>query len=662
MSKVYEVRFLNKKTIGTYASEEDAIEAIKAELKESECVTLNIGERDNSDAPYIRIVTLTTLGENKQPLNDWDYYIYEVENEKENETMEVINVTENEAVTEQQVKERMFNDVIALFGEYGIDYRDCYVREIINEWYKAKAELRAILRKYPQWDEMAQAVILKERSVIRAFDENGAAQFKDWMRRELARKDMNMERAYVGYLYEYMTNSFENALGNLINLPELEKNTTLNDILALNEYKNMPKPVNGQKWSRFFGGLCKKWGLNTITDVRTEIHTDPATGEIVKREKDYGYNYYIALLGDSINPLEIPGKTFLISINIIDYLTMSFGNNWASCHTIDKRNKRKCEHHYDGQYCGGTLDYALDNVTMISYFVDEANENKHGRNEYHHYGNDVPYCRRDKEHRAVTAWQNDKLYVARVYPDGRDGGEAGIGAQFREIIQQIFAECLNVSNIWTTKKGTESTNHYVRSNGCLAAYPDWSHCEDGAISFLRRIDGILNEEPIKICGGVICPNCGERHSYSDNILCQECAEDEEYYGYCNWCEEGYYEGDEVWMGEWYDVSFCCYDCARAAGYRLDHYGNWIHTDDAIYCVDDNDYYPEDDDSLVYCEDDDNNHLRENCHYCDGDANWYSPDTDGVTTYDGKWFHDEDTAEENGYVLCDDDDEWHHAVA
>ena len=582
-------------------------------------------------------------------------------NTKENEAMsEAINVMSNEAVTEQQVKERMVEDVKDLLSEYDYQFNHYHIKEIVEEWYKAKAPLRDILRNYPQWDEMAQAVVLKGKSILRAFDKDGAFAFRDWMMSELVKKNMWEVKNYVRVMFDNVKSGFDHELGNLINLPELEKITAINSFMANECYKDIPKPVNGQKWSRYFGSLCKKYGLNTITDVRTELHTDPATGELVKREKDYGYNYYMALLGDSINPLEIPGKDFLLSLNIIDFLTMSFGNNWASCHTIDKENRRRSDHTYEGQYSGGTLDYALDDVTMIAYFVDDENENKHGRNDYHHYGSDVPYCRRDKEHRAVVAWQNDKIYTARVYPDGRDGGEIGIGTQFREIIQQIFAQSLGVSNIWTTKKGAQTTEQYVQSDDYIAAYPDWQHCPDGAISFLRRIDGILNEQPIKICAGVICPNCGTRHTYSDNILCEECAGD--VYGHCDHCGEAYGEDDEVWVGCGYDVGFCCYNCAHAAGYYLDHYGNWLHQDDSIFCIDDEDYYPEDDDSVVYCEDDDNNHLRENCQQDSASLLWYSEDVCGVDTADDHWYHDEETAKEEGYVFCDDDNEWHHVAA
>ena len=590
-----------------------------------------------------------------------------------NEAANVLNDNAKEAVmSESEIKSRMVSDVESLFSEYDIDFDHFYIKQIVEDWWNAKAPLRDILRKSKAWNEEAQAVIFKEKTILRSFDEVGARKFRDWASETLEDKGKYYARSYFNDMYYWMEQSFKDELGNLINLPALEENPGFQNVLNNPCYEDFLRPINGQKWSRFFGQLCKKFEINTVTDVRTELHTDPATNEVVKRVKDYGYNYHFALLGDSINPLVIKGKTFVISINLIDYLTMAFGTNWSSCHTIDKKNKRKSEHTYEGQYCGGTLGYARDKVSMIACFVDEANENKHDLNEYHHYGPTVPYCRRDKEHRAVAAWENDKLYVARVYPDGRDGGEVGIGAQFREIIQQTFAECLDVSNIWTTKKGTHNISGYIQGYKCsIPGYPDWEHYDDCTISFLRRIDGILNEKPIVIMADARCPMCGDLHSYTDNILCEDCCEG--YCGYCNYCEEGFSEEDEVYING-YDVSFCCRDCAENAGYRIDAYGDWIHLNDAVYCVDDNNFYSSESDdvayceddseyhlkeNMVYCEDDDDWHLKEDCNQCEGDGKWYSPEVEGITTYDNTWFHDEAAARDNGYTYCDDDDKWHH---
>jgi len=573
-----------------------------------------------------------------------------------------VNVISNEEAIMQKVKETAVGRYKELLDEYGYEnYNSEYLKETIEEWYKQKENMREIFRKSQYWNEEEQMLVLVNKTILRSFNKAGVEEFHDWMNNQFDDHNTNSDtRCLFSKLYSIMKYSFENGYGNLINLDAVKewfnlyerddyKETVQNEIAPL---------VEGQKWSRYINTFCKKIGFNTITDIHTEVYTD-GSGNAHKREKDMGYNYYFALLGDSINPLEINGKTFIVSLNFIDYLTMSFGNNWASCHTIDKDNNRGCHGSYNGEWSSGTLSYALDNITAIAYIVDEENAKVETRNYHHKYGKHVPYCLRDKEHREVVAWQNDKIYFARVYPDGRDGGEEGIAAQFREIIQQIFAECLNTSNFWVTKKGTSNIYNYIDGNrNGFTAYDDWRHYEDCSISFLRRIDGILNEDPIIIATRPICPCCGSRHIHQENIYCEECCND--YDEHCSRCGRGIDTDCDDY--EYIDGNYyCCCDCCRADGYVWSEaYNEWIWEEDAVLCEDNDVWYNSDDDDICFCEDDCDYHLTENCRYDDYSNEYYSPDYDeGVYTADDNWYATEENAKRAGYVFCDDDDKWHH---
>ena len=83
------------------------------------------------------------------------------------------------------------------------------------------------------------------------------------------------------------------------------------------------------------------------------------------------YNREFAKYADALNPLKITRHTIL-SVNPLDYLTMSFGNSWASCHTIDKQNKRNMPNSYQGMYSSGTISYMLDSPSMVFYTVDAS--------------------------------------------------------------------------------------------------------------------------------------------------------------------------------------------------------------------------------------------------------------------------------------------------
>lgn len=84
-----------------------------------------------------------------------------------------------------------------------------------------------------------------------------------------------------------------------------------------------------------------------------------------------------AKYSDAINPIEIPRKT-IISWNIMDFLTSSFGVNWASCMSPDKNNLHEYSGRaagYRGCYSSGTLSYGLDDSTIVLYTVNSDAKN-----------------------------------------------------------------------------------------------------------------------------------------------------------------------------------------------------------------------------------------------------------------------------------------------
>jgi len=301
----------------------------------------------------------------------------------------------------------------------------------------------------------------------------------------------------------------------------------------------------GQKISRLFQKICKLVNMHKHVDIRdtTFIRQD---GEVVERKKDFGWNYQYAKLCDAINPLVIKG-TAVISVNPYDFWTMSFGKGWASCHTIDKENRRNNNHNYSGCYCGGTESYMLDDSSVIFYFLEGNFTGDHPEYE-------------DKYKRCVFYLGEDKIIQSRLYPDGRDGGDESIAGDARRIMQKVISDIFNVPNYWDVKHGIEAACDVIWSHG--PHYRDYEHYSDVNVSFMKRIDGYKNENAIDVGRKIICPNCGKEHYSEENIFCGkclsetvECAEcgndvDEEYayliggqyycsncVEYCNGCHE-----------------------------------------------------------------------------------------------------------------------------
>lgn len=221
---------------------------------------------------------------------------------------------------------------------------------------------------------------------------------------------------------------------------------------------------NGAKTSRAFNKICTHFGV----------------------DKAPLYNKEFAKYADMVSSNKRNIK-FFISVNPLDYLTMSFGVNWASCHTIDKQNRRHMDNSYSGQYCGGTMSYMLDEVSIITYVHNTMPENyetgKVYRNMFHLGGDGV-------------------LLQGRIYPQGNDGC-TDLYKEFRVIMQKELTKILGLdSNRWIKRSFIQNVDsvgdHYRDYNyndSCNISYPtERPQCQQQTMTV-----GSLR----------ICPYCGE---------------------------------------------------------------------------------------------------------------------------------------------------------
>lgn len=375
------------------------------------------------------------------------------------------------------------------------------------------------------------------------------------------------------------------------------------------------RAIVGQRVNKFMGKFLKELGMNHIVDRKTISWTDTNTGEVHTREKDYGYNYYYAMLGDAINPLKYT-RDVVISVNPFDYWTMSFGFKWASCHTIDKSNYRHVGHsNYQGCYSGGTESYMLDPSSVIVYVRPTDDELESiGESE-------MEMELQSKFKRAVFMLGEDKLVESRVYPDGRDGGDEGIAAELRNIMQKVIADLYETPNMWTLKKGTRECCNVISTASGHTHYKDYESYDDCNVSYLRRINGDLNYNRIVVGAKIICPSCGMKHSSEQHITCNSCFGDG---NICDNCGASVSEDEEIYADGRY---FCCASCACESGFE-------------------------------YCDDVEEWRRQCDCTYEEYSERWFYRDSDGVWTADGQWFHNEDTAREAGYEYSVVDGEWY----
>lgn len=245
----------------------------------------------------------------------------------------------------------------------------------------------------------------------------------------------------------------------------INSGSTLAEDIAncLTQYKINGTFVSGMKTSRAFNRVCSYYKVDKLPN----------------------YNKLFAQYADMVSGLKRKVK-FYISLNPLDYLTMSFGNSWASCHTIDKENKRNMPSNYSGMYCGGCVSYMLDHTSIITYVHNYTME---------HYED-------GKVYRNMFHYADGILVQGRVYPQGNDGA-TDLYQEFRSVVQGELAKMLGVENAWIKKKGGCCDNtisygvhyrDYLNYGGCNVTYPrEMPESVGNAI--------IIGHERI-------CPNCG----------------------------------------------------------------------------------------------------------------------------------------------------------
>lgn len=580
----------------------------------------------------------------------------------------------------------LFNELCYNFGgrsENGI------ATKLFPMWWEAKKGLRNLLRNNANWDERQQAIIydssyktgvdietakqacywfrnaindkLYERKVD--FDENRYIYVKSryskaidvlCILREFLNDDLYEAAVRQKYEYEEEFNRLSVERGKLkkkihndeyyfVTEEDAIKYRSVIDFFDYYNYRsdiadedfanyvnNLGdfKAVAGQKVSKIVNKICKAYGIDKIKEMR-EVVRHAGSDHETREMKDYGYNHQFAKFADAVNTLNITKYT-VISINPMDYWTMSFFKDTASCHTIDKLNVRGVgddDHVYGGMYSAGTESYMLDNVSVVFYTVD-AN-----------YKGDMWKAPKDRRMMFHIGEDFKHFIFGRLYPDGRDGGDTGLGAQFRNVIQKVLSECAGLNNLWKVAKGVSNCDRYSISYG--RHYADYSNYDDCGICYLTDTE----MRTIEIGHEPVCPYCGKEHTNKENVFCREHNGMTGRYSRCYRCNNRIDTESENYIHcEDNDRDYCCADCAYDDGLEL--------------CVDDEEWH--------------DNWMRdsytEDCY----SMSYYEDSLDAISSWTGNmWFSSHDTMEDAGYVevngyayredVCffdDYDDEWY----
>ncbi len=435
----------------------------------------------------------------------------------------------------EEQRNELRQEMAELLGEYEYETTEKGLDRIIDEWKDNKGAIIRMMEKHPNYNGKFQIVL--DADFSREVDVDEAYSFKRWVYDSCAANCADDNKDTSGKFLDFVhVTDVITGVGQFISKEEAD---------LVNEHLPI-KVAEGQKRSRVVNKICKYMGIDKWRE----------------------YNQRFARYSDSVNPLKIKRHTIL-SCHPVDYYTMSFGNSWASCHTIDKKGRRCGEQDYEGCYSAGTESYMMDESSVVFYTVDSR-----------YQGNSYELC--DKVNRNMFHIGKDKIIQGRVYPQSNDG-DNGIYTDFRNIVQKIVADCLNVPNLWELKRGMDVCMEMSESTG--SHYKDYLNFDCCNVSFLKGNEGEIDDENAIFIGhATICPNCGQIHYDKECISCCGYIED-------HVCEDCGYEISEedaiIINGEYYCqdcVTYCEYHEGYEPSYNTDFtrvYGYGIVCDDAL---------------------------------------------------------------------------------
>ena len=268
--------------------------------------------------------------------------------------------------------DKLVDDMMALLTKYNHRNSEYGVCKILDKYFTAKEPLIKLISQSENYkgdmriifdepfvreslvDDIRKAVCSfrgeqVKKCILKYQDDNGKT-LQDYLKTGTTHIDVKHMAKAKSILHSAEVSKFSKFSGATI---ESDKKANDFDVAMAHFYyiasSTMPEEFEvgdcsihkGLKTSRAFNKVCTHFGV----------------------DKWNKYNKEFAKYSDLVSGKERT-LNFIISLNPLDYLTMSFGKSWASCHTIDKSNRRRMPNAYSGAYCNGVLSYMLDKASI----------------------------------------------------------------------------------------------------------------------------------------------------------------------------------------------------------------------------------------------------------------------------------------------------------
>ncbi len=376
--------------------------------------------------------------------------------------------------------------------------------------------------------------------------------------------------------------------------------------------------VSGDEVNRM--GIEKR--LQMYVKVGSSWSAREVSEEVREGVRAIHYNKVFAQMCDAMVAKTVT-QPYVISFNFMDFLTVSNGNSWSSCHALDR------------SYRAGVLSYANDESSAVTYVLSKE-----------YTGNE--WWAEPKVNRQMYHFdQNGDCFLqSRLYPnDNADD----IYEPLRHIVQKAQSVAYARANAWQISR---KSRECIYTHDDALGYKDYEEgynsvfsSRKGADRAKMRItigaqgyciysgDDLQDSDSLNCNSGMTkCYNCGNRIDEDDAIYIND-----EYYctdclSYCDHCNEYVLPGDIV------EDSSICETCYRDDYFTCDHCGSIWHNEDSCF-VDGEDtyvcpdclteyYFQCEECSRVYTNDDRHDRLTHMCESC-GDEATENADEEGA---------------------------------
>lgn len=254
----------------------------------------------------------------------------------------------------------------------------------------------------------------------------------------------------------------------------------------------------------------------------------------------------------------------VLSVNPLDFLSMSWGQSWGSC--LDA----------GGEYETGTLAWALDEYSLLTFLISESDYDKLNEDEYV-----------EKKWRKVLVWDSDytNLLGNRGYPYcGENLTTESVLSLFPFTFQSNDSSKI-VNRIAVRQLG-QCYNDVSSGNKIML----FSNTDIESFTNLKE-----NRPKFYLGKAVPCLECNSGiEALSEGFTGSCCSPFEE----CEFCGE-MWDSSEMYYVEDADCSVC-EDCLDNSFVFSEEEGEHILLDNAVYCENISDYVHKENPKLTFC--------------------------------------------------------------